>query len=327
MYCSLYEMYEEQESGVAQGAAEIGAAQHGDEIGDFRCFSCVCRNVEHLLEAYPPDKSARKAVMADVARLYAEGGVDMAHADFQRSAYGIVAKHFPRILPFWEHKRAMNDRALEAYSLLKSHRPPSVSAFKYGLRTALAGAGIDFERSSVAEILHGVDSLATAKLAIDHSELLQKKLGEAKVVLYLANRAGEIVFDRFFIKSLSGVEVGYVVNCPYAGYAASGQDADYVDMRSVAKVVANGCEAPSSIPVRLSARAWESFLKADVIVAKGAMNLASFYTLHDPRLFVLMRVPCQAIGSVLGCAAGEYVVVNPEARRQELSRTVTPRNA
>lgn len=61
-------MYEERESGVAQGAA-----QRGDEIGDFRCFSCVCRNVEQLLEAYPPDTSAQKAVMADVARLYAEG--------------------------------------------------------------------------------------------------------------------------------------------------------------------------------------------------------------------------------------------------------------
>lgn len=288
-------------------------------MGDYRCFSCVCRGVEQLLEAYPPDDAARRAVMADVARLYAEGGVEMAHTDFQRSAYGVVAKWYPRVRPFWDYKRAMNDRALEAYSLLKSRRRGVKSAFMHGLRAALAGACIDFRRSSVAEILQAVDEITARELPIDHSELLQRRIGSARRVLYLANRAGEIVFDRFFIKSLGGVEVSYVVNCAYAGYAASGQDADYVDMRSVARVLANGCNAPSSIPVRLSTRAWEAFQQADVIVAKGATNLESFYALHDPRLFVLMRVPCAVVADVLGCRAGAGVVVNPEARLLELS--------
>lgn len=301
------------------GVTAVGTAARSGEMGDYRCFSCVCRGVEQLLEVYPLDDSARRAVMGEVARLYAEGGKEMSHTDFQRSAYGVIAKSCPRVRPFWEYKRAMNDRALEAYSLLKSRRRGAMSAFTYGLRTALAGACIDFRRSTVAEILRTVDEVMARDLAIDHSELLQRRLVAAKRVLYLANRAGEIVFDRFFIKSLSGVEVSYVVNCPYAGYAASGQDADYVDMRGVARVLANGCNAPSSIPVRLSARAWEAFQQADVIVAKGATNLESFYALHDPRFFVLMRVPCAVVAGVLGSPIGGSVVVNPEVRLQELS--------
>lgn len=308
-----------EESVRGLGATAIGAVAAEGEMGDYRCFSCVCRRMENLLEAYPLDDASRRAVMAEVARLYAEEGGEMSQTDFLRGAYGVLARCYPRVRPFWEHKRAMNDRALEAYSLLKSHRRGSISAFSYGLRMALAGACIDFRGSSVAEILQAVDEIVAQELPIDHSELLQHRLGSARRVLYLANRAGEIVFDRFFIKSLSGQEVSYVVNCPYAGYAASGQDADYVDMRGVSQVLANGCNAPSSIPVRLSARAWEAFEAADVVVAKGVSNLESFYPLHDSRLFVLMRVPCAVVSGVLGCPVGGCVVVNPEARLAELS--------
>lgn len=308
--------------------ASVGATAGSmveSEIGDYHCLGCVCKSIETLLEVFPPDDGIRRAVMADVAGLYAERGGSIASTDFRRSAYGFIANHFPHVLPFWAYKRAMNDRALEAYSLLKPRRMSSMNAFTYGLRTALAGAGIDFRQSTVADILLEVDSLVTAELAIDHGELLQRRLGRSKQVLYLANNAGEIVFDRFFIKSMGGVDVSYVVNCAYAGYAASGQDADYVDMRGVAKVLANGCSAPSTIPERLSARAMEAFERADVIVAKGAANLESFYALHDERFFVLMRVPCAVVGAALGCAEGRYVVVNPEERLRELANLGTER--
>lgn len=296
---------------------QVGTKAEG--VLDYRCFGCVCRGVEDLLTAYPSEGDTRRAVMADVARLYAEAGGDITYAEFLRDVYRVVACRYPRMHPFWWYKRQMNEKALEAYSLLKSRRGGAQSVFSYGLRTALAGSGIDFLGQSVAEILHTVDDLVGAQLAIDHGGLLQQRLARARHVLYLANMAGEVVFDRFFIKGcFADSEVSYVVNCSYAGYSASGQDADYVDMRGVAQVLANGCDAPASIPLRLSARAWEAYQRADVIVAKGTLNFTSFFPLHDERLFALMRVHCPVLSAQLGCPEGSYVVVNAEERVREM---------
>ena len=75
--------------------------------------------------------------------------------------------------------------------------------FNTSLRLAIAGNIIDFAASDNFNLQTTIDKSLTAELAIDHSKQLEQKLKNAKLVLYLGDNAGEIVFDKLFIETIN----------------------------------------------------------------------------------------------------------------------------
>lgn len=289
-------------------------------LADHRCFLCVCERVEKLLQAYTEVKPEEKQeFMAEIARRYADHGVDVIPPVFMREAYALMGQSFQAPPPFWHYKKKMNDRGLEMQSMLKAKLRIAGNAFFNGLRIALAGSGANFLTDSREQIVKRIDEVFHKPLALDHSDLLRASISQGTKILYLADGAGEIVFDRLLIRNIVGAEVIYVVNCPYAGYSASGQDADYIDMRKCARVLANGCKAPFTILKHATPQFINAYKEADVIIAKGTSNMEALLPLRDKRLFALLYAKCQVIADYFRVPLGEPLIVNPVARQKELA--------
>lgn len=291
-----------------------------DQLTDYRCFFCVGERIERLLEMYDAAPATKHSVVAEVARRYADHGHQMMPAEFTRELYALVAKTFPKDRPFWPYKKKMNDKALELQSLLKVKLKIAGRSFRNSLRISLIGNAIDFLNASHNDVIRDVESVFHKSLAIDDTALLKSRIFNGAKVLFLGDKAGEIVFDRLFIRNIPGASVTYIVHCPYAGLAASGQDADYIDMRKCAKVLANGCQAPATIPNHASDRLQEAFAEADVIIVKGVSQLETFYPLHDDRIFALTQISCNVLAQYFHVQPGDLVAMHLETKRQELAR-------
>ena len=282
-------------------------------LGDHRCFACILDKMNSLLDAFNATPAERSSFIAELASRYGDHGIKTAPTDFLREAYHTLAKRYQGEFPFWQYKKAMNDLALELQPALSVRVRMGSNSFRNAMRIALVGTRINFVKDSAQHIMREVDEGIRAHLAIDDGELLKSRIHNDSKIVYLADRAGEIVFDRMFIRTIPGAEVVYVVNCPYAGYAASGQDADYVSMRGCAKVLANGCEAPNTLPAVANERFHEILDEADIIIAKGQTNLEAMFSYHDPRLFALFTCRCDLVAKQFGIAVGDSVILHQES--------------
>ncbi|MDD2636024.1 MAG: ARMT1-like domain-containing protein, partial [Bacteroidales bacterium] len=146
--------------------------------------------------------------------------------------------------PFLEEKKESNIQALKIYKRWEPIIFKEPNPFKTTLRLAIAGNIMDYGAADYFDIDSVIIKVLHADFAIDHSCLLKEKIEDAKNILYLGDNAGEIVFDRLFIKSNMSDKLTYVVKGGPVLNDVTLRDADEVEMRLNADVITNGYDAP-----------------------------------------------------------------------------------
>jgi uncharacterized protein with ATP-grasp and redox domains len=100
-------------------------------------------------------------------------------------------------------------------------------------------------------------------------EGLFREAERARTILYLADNAGEIVFDKLLIEQLPAEKITLFVRGSPVLNDATAADAEAAGLPELVPVLGNGSDAPGTILNDCSAefRAW--FDRADLIIAKG----------------------------------------------------------
>jgi len=211
---------------------------------------------------------------------------------------------------YHNEKRESNRAALALYQSWKPKVQESRHAFNLALRLSIAGNIMDYGARSSFNLQQTIERVVMAKLAIDHSAHLKKRLAEARSVLYLGDNAGEIVFDRLFIETINHPNLVYVVRGGSVLNDATLDDAVEVGIDQVTRVMSNGFDAPSTIVHRSSPEFQECFGKADLIISKGQGNLEGLLPLNDHRIFFVLMAKCDVIASILDVQRDSFIVYN-----------------
>ena len=125
-------------------------------------------------------------------------------------------------------------------------------------------------------------------------------------VLYLADNAGEAVFDRVLIETLA-LPVTYVVKGGPTLNDATREDALAAGLETCAAIIDNGSDAPGTIPHLCSEDFRRVYAAAPLIIAKGQANYETL-SAAGPRVFCLLQVKCSIIGRDLDAPVGGVVV-------------------
>jgi uncharacterized protein with ATP-grasp and redox domains len=207
-----------------------------------------------------------------------------------------------------EAKRQSNDLILAMYPNLKKQVFQSDNPFDTALRLAIAGNIIDFATGDNFDIQATIEKVLHSDFAIDHSAELKQALSKAKKVLYLGDNSGEIVFDKIFVENIMHPNLYYAVRGAPVINDATMDDAKYVGMDTVADVISNGYDAPSTIVEHCSTEFKEVFNRADVIISKGQGNLEGLWDITDKKIYFLLMVKCDVIADALKVKKGDFVV-------------------
>ncbi len=166
------------------------------------CIACLVRQTLDSVRFVTDDEQIHEQVIRKVLR-------QASYMDMSQSVPAIAQEihRFVRDLvgqgdPYRKVKEWSNDLALELYPDLKALVETSKDPLETAVRLAIAGniidfgAGISLQQSDVEK---AVDDCLTAD--IDKTQLVyfQNAVAEAKDILFLADNAGEIVFDRLLI--------------------------------------------------------------------------------------------------------------------------------
>ncbi len=213
--------------------------------------------------------------------------------------------------PYREIKKKQNEMALQFESTVSLQIAEMSDSLKAAMMFSAVGNAIDLApHCPIPDIYKRYMEMISKGFAWDDYELFLKKLARSKSLLYLGDNAGEIVWDKILIEELIetfGLDITYAVRGFPILNDVTMEDAHFVGLDKVAKVVSNGFDAPGTLLDRCSEKFLKHYKTSDLILSKGQGNYESLSEEHRP-IFFLLNVKCSVIAEDIHCSLGDLVL-------------------
>ncbi len=274
------------------------------------CIPCFVRQAFEAGGLVTSDNELRERILREVLSYLSEKSFDGTAPSIGRDIHGIVKTLTGDTDPYYKAKKDSNTLALQLIPSLKGSIRNSFDPFETALRLAIAGNIIDYgQGDTIGEetIKNALSQCLTQPIERDAIENLKQELSRASNILYLADNAGEIVFDRLLIDELQHYPVSLAVRGKPIINDALREDAAIAGIDKVIEVIDNGADIPGTIIEECSQEFRERFFESDLIIAKGQGN---YETLSNTpkKIFFLLKVKCPVIARDIGCNEGDIVV-------------------
>ncbi len=272
------------------------------------CFPCLLRQAVEAAQMATEDEELRREVVQTVLRELQTAPAEARPVDIAPRVHAAVREITGCDDPYREVKRESNRLALQAYPKaveLTSEAPdPLLAAAKLAAAANIAdsavGRNFDFE----AAMKRGLSGdFATA----DYPQL-EAQLERTSNLLYLADNAGEIVFDRLLLERLAApYHVTLAVKSRPLLNDATLDDVRAAGLDGLLPVVTTGDGWPRPDLRGASEEFRTAFRQADVIIAKGQGNYEALSEC-DGNVFFLLIVKCPVIARDLSVNVGDLVL-------------------
>ncbi len=184
--------------------------------------------------------------------------------------------------------------------------------FKIATKVAVAGNVIDLASEFRFDLKEEIEKVLNVTFAIDHVTFLYDRLKESKTVVYLADNAGENIFDEMYLNTIKdifkNIQIYYFVRSEPIINDISIDDIKEDDsIHHVAKVIDSGVKTPGIIIEDLNKSAREIFEKADCIISKGMGNFECLNETLNYPIFYLLKVKCNVVANELNLKLGDII--------------------
>lgn len=270
------------------------------------CIPCFFKQALFAARAATKDEIKARQVLDRIGGLLPDIPLDSPPPETARLIYSAVREITGVIDPFSVLKEESIKRALSLYSRLKSWVDGSKDPLRMAVKIAIVGNVIDFGANAYFDLEGELADSFKRELLIDHYDSFRQGLAHAQNVLYLADNAGETVFDKVLIETMKKDVVYAVREVPVINDATV-FDAKKSGIGEVASVLSSGCDAPGTVLNRCSREFLDAFENADIIISKGQGNLESLSGQEGP-IYFLLKVKCPVIARHLDSKEGGMIL-------------------
>lgn len=275
------------------------------------CIPCLVRQAlgAARLVTDNEDKHSRvlKQVLADMAAMDMKQSPPMMARKIQQTIAGVTGNRDP----YRKLKKRFNRFSLDIYSDLKTMVDESTTPLKTAIQLAIAGNIIDFGAVSnldKATVFATIDHAMTHDVKGDMQGLIQA-LATSKRILWIADNAGEIVFDRLVLERIDPSRVIFVVRGGAVLNDATLEDAAETGISDLVTTIDSGVAIPGTVLCECSESLIQAFDQADLIISKGQGNYETLPH-DDERIFFLFKAKCQMVAGMAGVSLNDMVVWN-----------------
>jgi len=279
------------------------------------CIPCFIRQALDSARLVTDDEQIHEQVVREVLRLAADLDMSQSPPAIGQQIHRLIRKLIGNNDPYHELKQRFNRLAMRMCIELAERVRTSEDPLETAVRLAIAGNIIDLgvktsiKESNVEKVIR--DCL-TADFDSQQLEDFRNAVSRAKRILYLADNAGELVFDRLLIEQLPYEKIAVVVKGSPIINDATMEDAEFAGLTRIVEVIDNGSDAPGTILESCSQRFRERFEDADLIIAKGQGNYETLSD-ADKNIFFILKAKCPVIAMDLGCEVGQMILKKSEA--------------
>lgn len=272
------------------------------------CAACILSRGAAEVKEATTNPALRYRAICDLLRLLAkEFRPTAVAADLGTKRDRLIRRVTGSVDPYKRSKKISNEKALKILPYarkLVEEGYAQEDRFKRACLVAMVGNLIEFDipghRASFSSLRKSFRE-ASKDLVINDTNSAYELAKKAHTVLYLADNAGEIVFDTLLVEQLRNMGVTVVVAVKGGPVIndATLEDAEVSGMAKIAdKVITTGTDAVGFAAKEVSQEFIDAYDSADLIIAKG-MGYAETLTEHKlkkPHL-LLLRTKCEPVAN------------------------------
>jgi uncharacterized protein with ATP-grasp and redox domains len=275
------------------------------------CFPCFLRQALEAARMITQNEAIQRKILNSVFSILSNVSAHTTPVEIAHLVHLKVKSITGDFDPYKEAKRKQNELALRYESTLGAQIAAMSNPLKAAIMFSAAGNAIDLAPNCpIPDIYKRYMEMISKGFAWDDYELFLKKLGRSKSLLYLGDNAGEIVWDKILIGELVesfDLDITYAVRGFPILNDVTMDDAHFVGLDKVVKVVSNGFDAPGTLLDRCSEEFLKRYKTSDLILSKGQGNYESLSE-EQRAIFFLLNVKCSVIAEDIRCNVGELVL-------------------
>ncbi len=271
------------------------------------CIPCFLRQVLQASRFSGVDIKTQENVLREVMKTLLEENWSKTPPELAHIVHAVVRRHAGD--PYSSAKRESNAKAMELYPEMKKIVENSSEPLRVAAKLAIAGNIIDFGALETFDLEKTVKDVLARELDRDDYSLFRRSVEEGRRILYFADNAGEVVFDRLLLEtilSMKKMEITFVVKAGPIINDATVEDAKEVELDRIVsefRTISNG-----EVGVERNSPEVRKWIEEhDVIISKGQGNYEGLSEFRG--IFYMLMVKCPVIAADIGAEVGDIVLV------------------
>ena len=283
------------------------------------CIPCFFRQALEAARLAGADEISQKKILDEVSVSVPGFPLESSPPEMGRIIHSIVKKHTEIEDPYLEIKRKSNSFALKLYGKFKEKVERSSDSLLAAVEMAIAGNVIDFGVKNTVNVEEELDrilieegkAIERESEALFEYKVFKKELDSCGNILYLADNAGETVFDRILIEEIvkRGISVEYAVKERPIINDALMEDAEFCGIDKICKVMSSGSDAPGTVLSRCSKPFLETIKTSPMVISKGQGNFEALSSCLPRPIFFLFMAKCPVVVKEVGCSLGDILLL------------------
>lgn len=283
------------------------------------CIPCFFKQALEAARLSGADEKTQKKVIDEIALSVPSFPLSSSPPEMARIIHSVVKKLTKKNDPYLKIKEKSNRLALKARPELKKKIERSRDKLLTAIELAIAGNIIDYGvknsinvKKELEKILRDEDKIIRReRKSIFDYNAFRRALKKAKTVLYLADNAGEVVFDAILIEEIKkgdgNKNIIYAVKEKPIINDALVKDALAAGIDKYADIISSGVDAPGTVISLCSEQFLKTFKEADMVISKGQGNFEALSTAKRS-IFFLFMAKCPVIAKDVNCKVGDIIL-------------------
>lgn len=278
------------------------------------CIPCFLRQSLEASRMVTSSETLHEIVLKKVMRyLQVISSFNNPPPELSKEVHAIVRNMLNCKDPYREVKKKSNEMANELYPRLEQIVEEAKDPFLMATKLAIIGNVIDFGAMNRFDVKDMINKAITENIDDNAYSRFKESIEKAQTILYLADNAGEIFFDKLLIKKFAemGKRIVYAVkNNPIINDATI-EDAKFAGIDKFAEVLpadeGQDKSAPGILLNYASSKFLNYFRNADVVIAKGQGNYESLSN-SGREIFFLLVVKCPLVARDIRADIGKLIL-------------------
>ena len=283
------------------------------------CIPCFFRQALEAARIAGASEATQKRILDELGKILPKFSLKSSPTEMGGIIHGLVKKITNEEDPYKYIKAENTQLAMGVYDNLKKKVKDSLDSLLTAVELAIAGNIIDYGVKNSLDINKELErilnlenkTIKKEKKSFFNYPEFKQKLKNAKTILYLADNAGETVFDRILIEEIKYLygdkKIFYAVKEKPIINDALIEDAYKCGIDKVATVISCGANSPGTILSLCSREFLKIYKEVDMIISKGQGNFEALSQQKRP-IFFLLKAKCHVVAKDIGCNVGDIIL-------------------
>ena len=277
------------------------------------CYLCIYNQTFNITNRLNLDEKTAAEVLQKAAFVLSKYDLSFAPPVIASEVYEVISEITKKDDLYEKEKIEAINEALKFKSILEKRISKSKDKLFDACKIAVAGNVIDLGVNQSYDLTKEIKRIFEMDFfKNDYSEFKKSALN-AKTICYLADNAGENVFDEILIKVIKefnpDVKVFYVVRGKPVINDVTVKDLKGLEIFELAEVIDSGVDSPGFCLSKANKESIDIFKNADLVISKGMGNFECLYEEVDREVFYLFKVKCDVVARKSGSKNGEYMLM------------------